>query len=55
MKDSYSKDDANRESNLRKGKVDPSKDAVSILFLGIDDNEGRRKMVKLQNTQEPIQ
>ncbi|MCI2773383.1 LCP family protein [Staphylococcus petrasii] len=43
MKDSYSKDDANRESNLRKGKVDPSKDAVSILFLGIDDNEGRRK------------
>lgn len=43
MKVSYSKDDANRESNLRKGKVDPSKDAVSILFLGIDDNEGRRK------------
>ncbi|MCJ1656661.1 LCP family protein [Staphylococcus sp. NRL 16/872] len=43
MKVSYSKDDAKRESNLRKSKVDPSKDAVSILFLGIDDNEGRRK------------
>ncbi|GGG87507.1 LytR family transcriptional regulator [Staphylococcus pragensis] len=43
MKDSYSKDDATRQSNIRKGKVDPSKDAVSILFLGIDDNEGRRK------------
>ena len=26
-----------------KEKVNPSKDAVSILFLGIDDNEGRRK------------
>ncbi|AMG62793.1 MULTISPECIES: LCP family protein [Staphylococcus] len=40
---SYSKNDAQRQSNLREGKVDPSKDAVSILFLGIDDNDSRRK------------
>ena len=40
--------------NIREGKVNPSKDAVSILFLGIDDNEGRRKMAKLQNIQERI-
>lgn len=43
MKDSYDKSDAKRQSNIREGKVNPSKDAVSILFLGIDDNEGRRK------------
>ena len=43
-----------RQSNIREGKVNPSKDAVSILFLGIDDNEGRRKMAKLQNIQERI-
>ena len=43
MKDSYSKDDAKRQSNIRKGKVDPSKDAVSILFLGIDDSSSRRE------------
>lgn len=40
---SYSKNDTQRQSNLREGKVDPSKDAVSILFLGIDDNDSRRK------------
>ncbi|EHJ08472.1 polyisoprenyl-teichoic acid--peptidoglycan teichoic acid transferase [Staphylococcus simiae] len=34
---------ANRQSNLRDGKVNPEKQPISILFLGIDDNEGRRK------------
>lgn len=34
---------ANRESNLRTSKVDPEKEPFSILFLGIDDNEGREK------------
>ncbi|MBO1198942.1 polyisoprenyl-teichoic acid--peptidoglycan teichoic acid transferase [Staphylococcus simiae] len=34
---------ANRQSNLRDGKVNPAKQPISILFLGIDDNEGRRK------------
>ncbi|PTE69306.1 LCP family protein, partial [Staphylococcus devriesei] len=43
MQASYDKSDAKRQSNIREGKVDPSKDAVSILFLGIDDNEGRRE------------
>lgn len=46
---SYSKNDAQRQSNLREGKVDPSKDAVSILFLGIDDNDSRRKTVSQLN------
>lgn len=43
MQASYDKSDSKRQSNIREGKVNPSKDAVSILFLGIDDNEGRRK------------
>lgn len=43
MQDSYDKTDSKRQSSIREGKVNPSKDAVSILFLGIDDNEGRRK------------
>ncbi|NUI89858.1 LCP family protein [Staphylococcus borealis] len=43
MQDSYDKIDSKRQSSIREGKVNPSKDAVSILFLGIDDNEGRRK------------
>ena len=54
MQASYDKSDSKRQSNIREGKVNPSKDAVSILFLGIDDNEGRRKMAKLQNIQERI-
>lgn len=54
MQASYDKSDLKRQSNIREGKVNPSKDAVSILFLGIDDNEGRRKMAKLQNIQERI-
>lgn len=37
---SFSKGD---QSNLRSGKVDPAMDHVSILFLGIDDSESRRK------------
>ncbi|WP_210125733.1 LCP family protein [Staphylococcus sp. GDY8P85P] len=43
MQNSYDKTDSKRQSSIREGKVNPSKDAVSILFLGIDDNEGRRK------------
>lgn len=43
LESSYSSDDAQRQSSLREGKVNPDKDAVSILFLGIDDNDGRRK------------
>ena len=39
MQASYDKSDSKRQSNIREGKVNPSKDAVSILFLGIDDNE----------------
>ncbi|WP_182475508.1 LCP family protein, partial [Staphylococcus succinus] len=35
--------DSSRQSNIRDSKVDPSKDPVSILFLGIDDNSGREK------------
>ena len=53
MQASYDKSDSKRQSNIREGKVNPSKD-LSILFLGIDDNEGRRKMAKLQNIQERI-
>ncbi|WP_210135241.1 LCP family protein [Staphylococcus sp. GDX8P80P] len=43
MQDSYDKTDSKRQSSIREGIVNPSKDAVSLLFLGIDDNEGRRK------------
>ena len=32
-----------RQSSLRDGKVNAAKEPISILFLGIDDNEGRRK------------
>lgn len=34
---------ANRQSNLRDKKVNPEEQPISILFLGIDDNDGRRK------------
>ncbi|HFJ4975880.1 TPA: polyisoprenyl-teichoic acid--peptidoglycan teichoic acid transferase [Staphylococcus aureus] len=34
---------ANRQSNLRDNKVNPEEQPISILFLGIDDNDGRRK------------
>ncbi|RZH99287.1 LytR family transcriptional regulator, partial [Staphylococcus condimenti] len=37
---SFSGDNTDRKSNLRSEKVNPSKDPVSILFLGIDDNKG---------------
>lgn len=40
---SFSGDNTDRKSNLRSEKVNPSKDPVSILFLGIDDNKGRRE------------
>lgn len=33
MQASYDKSDSKRQSNIREGKVNPSKDAVSILFL----------------------
>ena len=35
--------DSQRKSTLRDTKVDPEKQPISILFLGIDDNEGREK------------
>ncbi|MGS0652669.1 LytR family transcriptional regulator, partial [Staphylococcus arlettae] len=34
--DSFNGSDSNRKSNLRDTKINPSKDPVSILFLGID-------------------
>jgi len=40
---SFNGDDSSRKSNIRESKVDPSKDPISILFLGIDDNSGREK------------
>ncbi|MEB8126162.1 LytR family transcriptional regulator [Staphylococcus succinus] len=40
---SFNDSDSSRQSNIRDSKVDPSKDPVSILFLGIDDNSGREK------------
>ncbi|MHD0398138.1 LCP family protein [Staphylococcus simulans] len=40
--DSSFSDNSNRVSNLRDGKVNPAKDPISVLFLGIDDNKGRR-------------
>ncbi|UXR66770.1 LCP family protein [Staphylococcus pasteuri] len=40
---SQDKSNADRQSNLRSSKVNPEKDPISILFLGIDDNEGREK------------
>lgn len=41
--DSSFSDNSNRVSNLRDGKVNPAKEPISILFLGIDDNKGRRE------------
>lgn len=40
---SQDKSNADRQSNLRSSKIVPEKDPISILFLGIDDNEGREK------------
>ena len=40
---SQDKSNPDRQSNLRSSKIDPEKDPISILFLGIDDNEGREK------------
>ncbi|SCS51212.1 LCP family protein [Staphylococcus caeli] len=40
---SFNNNDSSRKSNIRESKVDPSKDPISILFLGIDDNSGREK------------
>ncbi len=47
---SYSKDSSNHQSQLRKQQVDPSKEPISILFLGIDENEVRKK--KGQSTEQ---
>ncbi|MCP8713675.1 LCP family protein [Staphylococcus arlettae] len=41
--DSFNGSDSNCKSNLRDTKINPSKDPVSILFLGIDENEQRKK------------
>lgn len=40
---SFNDSDSSRKSNIRDSKVNPSKDPISILFLGIDDNSGREK------------
>lgn len=40
---SHNDNDTGRQSNLREGKVNASKDPISILFLGIDENENRKK------------
>ena len=40
---SYNDSDSSRKSNLRDSKVNPSKDPISILFLGIDGSSGREK------------
>ena len=43
FENSFNNGDASRQSNIRGEKVNPSKDPVSILFLGIDENSGREK------------
>lgn len=40
---SFNDSDSSRKSNIRDSKVNPSKDPISILFLGIDDNSGRER------------
>ncbi|MEX2936118.1 LCP family protein [Staphylococcus saprophyticus] len=40
---SFNDSNSSRKSNIRDSKVNPSKDPISILFLGIDDNSGREK------------
>ncbi|MBN6203980.1 LCP family protein [Staphylococcus saprophyticus] len=40
---SFNDSDSSRKSNIRDSKVNPSKDPISMLFLGIDDNSGREK------------
>ena len=52
---SQDKSNADRQSNLRSSKIDPEKDPISILFLGIDDNEGREKMVRVWSIQDQMQ
>lgn len=55
FENSFNDGDSSRKSNIRESKVDPSKDPISILFLGIDGNSGREKMGKVLNNQEPMQ
>ncbi|RIP35704.1 LytR family transcriptional regulator [Staphylococcus gallinarum] len=43
FENSFNDGDSSRQSNIRGEKVNPSKDPVSILFLGIDENSGREK------------
>ncbi|WP_251515919.1 LCP family protein [Staphylococcus sp. Marseille-Q6910] len=43
FENSYNQDDSDRTSNVRKSKIDPSKDPFTILFLGIDENSGREE------------
>ena len=43
FENSFNNGDSSRQSNIRSEKVNPSKDPVSILFLGIDENSGREK------------
>ena len=40
---SFNDSDSSRKSNIRDSKVNPSKDPISILFLGIDDNKKKKK------------
>ena len=49
---SHNDNDTGRQSNLREGKVNASKDPISILFLGIDENENRKRVVKIARTHE---
>ncbi|MBF7017454.1 LCP family protein [Staphylococcus durrellii] len=40
---SFNNSDSARKSNLRDSKVNASKEPISILFLGIDENDNRKK------------
>lgn len=43
FENSFNDSDSARQSNLRDSKVNASKEPISILFLGIDENDNRKK------------
>lgn len=43
FENSFNNSDSARKSNLRDSKVNASKEPISILFLGIDENDNRKK------------
>ncbi|MDT3959702.1 LCP family protein [Staphylococcus kloosii] len=43
FENSFNNSDSARQSNLRDSKVNASKEPISILFLGIDENDNRKK------------